>query len=71
MVDLGYFPYSAWKKINKNVLSEEKKLFQAGNPSGELALRYEVSRYLHQARGVNCEPEQIIIGAEMNTFFCF
>lgn len=63
MVDLGYFPYSAWKKINKNVLSEEKKLFQAGNPSGELALRYEVSRYLHQARGVNCEPEQIIIGA--------
>ena len=28
-----------------------------------MALRYEVSRYLHQARGVNCEPEQIIIGA--------
>ena len=63
MVDLDCFPYNTWRKITKNVLLEEKKLFQAGNPSGEAALRYEVSRYLHQARGVNCEPGQIVIGA--------
>lgn len=63
MVDLNCFPYNTWRKISKNVLLEEKKLFQAGNPSGEEALRYEVNRYLHQARGVNCEPEQIVIGA--------
>lgn len=63
MVDLSYFPYNAWRKINKNVLLEEEELFKAGNPSGEENLRREVNRYLHQARGVNCEPGQIVIGA--------
>ena len=63
MVDLKYFPYNAWRKINKNVLLEEEKLFRAGNASGEEALRREVTRYLHQARGVNCEPGQVVIGA--------
>lgn len=63
MVDLSYFPYNTWRKINRNVLLEERELFKAGNPSGEENLRREVNRYLHQARGVNCEQDQIVIGA--------
>lgn len=63
-MDLNSFPHNAWKKLSKEVLSEENRfLFQLGNPQGELELRETIAVYLHQARGVNAEPEQIVIGA--------
>ena len=34
-----------------------------GNPQGELSLRTAIGAYLHSARGVNCSPDQILIGA--------
>ena len=34
-----------------------------GDPRGDNTLREIICQYLHQARGVNCSPEQIIIGA--------
>nr|WP_294468529.1 PLP-dependent aminotransferase family protein [uncultured Sellimonas sp.] len=63
-VDLKRFPYQVWRKLSKDVLSEDKsELFRMGDPKGEYGLRRAVASYLHQARGVNCTPEQIIIGA--------
>lgn len=63
-IDLDNFPYNTWRKITKNTLMEDKrKLFQLGSPLGEPALRATISKYLHQARGVNCSSDQIILGA--------
>ncbi|MBU9728929.1 MocR-like pyridoxine biosynthesis transcription factor PdxR [Diplocloster modestus] len=63
-VDLERFPFNIWRKINRQVLSEEHTdLFLLGDPQGEAGLREAIARYLHQARGVNCTPEQIVIGA--------
>lgn len=63
-VDLNSFPYSAWRKLSRNILMEDnKKFFQLGDPQGEYELRCSIADYLHQARGVLAEPEQIVIGA--------
>lgn len=63
-IDMSLFPYATWKKITKNILVDARSsLFSLGEPQGDLALRVTISRYLHASRGVNCGPEQIIIGA--------
>lgn len=63
-IDMSLFPYATWKKITKNILVDARSsLFSLGEPQGDKALRVTISRYLHASRGVNCRPEQIIIGA--------
>ena len=63
-IDLDGFPYGVWRKVTRNVLLDDRKeLFQLGDPKGEWELRETISRYLHQARGVNCRPEQVVLGA--------
>lgn len=63
-IDLDSFPYNTWRKLSKNVLLDgENELFHMGDSKGEWELRCTISNYLHQARGVNCDPEQIIVGA--------
>ncbi len=62
--DMSRFPFSVWRKINKNVLSESGgSLFAQGDVQGEYSLRETIGRYLHSSRGVNCNPQQIIVGA--------
>lgn len=63
-IDMSGFPFSVWKRITKNILNDgNSELFARGEPQGDYELRLTISRYLHSSRGVNCEPEQIIIGA--------
>lgn len=63
-IDMSGFPFSVWKRINKNILNDgNSELFARGEPQGDYELRLTISRYLHSSRGVNCEPEQIIVGA--------
>ena len=63
-IDLEHFPYEIWRRLTRNVLLDDRKeLFQLGDPKGEWELREAISRYLHQARGVLCRPEQVILGA--------
>lgn len=63
-IDLDSFPYNTWRKLSKNVLLDgENELFQLGDSKGEWDLRCTIANYLHQSRGVNCGPEQIIVGA--------
>ncbi len=63
-IDMSLFPYATWKKITKNILVDAKSsMFALGEPQGDLELRTTICRYLHASRGVNCTPEQIIIGA--------
>ncbi len=63
-IDMSGFPFSVWKKITKNILTEANgELFARGETQGDLELRRTICRYLHSSRGVNCRPEQIIVGA--------
>lgn len=63
-LDMSAFPYGVWKRITKNILTEgNEELFALGEPQGDYDLRQTISRYLHSARGVNCAPEQIVVGA--------
>ena len=63
-IDLEHFPYAVWRKLSREVLQDDQKeLFHLGDPKGEYALRKAISSYLHQARGVNAQPSQIVIGA--------
>ena len=63
-IDMSCFPYATWKKITKNILVDaNSSMFSQGEAQGDFELRETICRYLHGARGVNCQPEQIIIGA--------
>ncbi len=63
-IDLDHFPYAVWRKLSREVLQDDQKeLFHLGDPRGEYALRSVICTYLHQARGVNVQPSQVIIGA--------
>lgn len=63
-VDLRSFPYNAWKRLSRDILMDDRtELFRSGDPKGEYGFRNAIRSYLHQARGVVCTPEQVIVGA--------
>lgn len=63
-IDMSGFPFGVWKRITKNILTDANSdLFSRGEPQGDYELRLTISRYLHSSRGVNCRPEQIVVGA--------
>lgn len=63
-IDLDHFPYATWRKLSREVLQDDKKeLFHLGDAKGEPSLRSAICTYLHQARGVNVQPSQIVLGA--------
>lgn len=63
-IDLEHFPYSAWRKLSREVLQDDQKeLFHLGDARGEPSLRAAICTYLHQARGVQVQPSQIVLGA--------
>ena len=63
-VDLKSFPYNTWRRLSRECLSNDRaELFRLGNPQGEYGLRNAICSYLHQARGVKCRPDQLIVGA--------
>lgn len=63
-IEMRSFPFDTWRKITRNILSQDKKeMFALGEAKGDLALRETIARYLHASRGVKCTAEQIIVGA--------
>lgn len=63
-VDGESFPIRVWKSVLHDALSMHiSSVHQYGDPRGEYGLRYHLARYLKRSRGVNCSPEQIIIGS--------
>jgi GntR family transcriptional regulator/MocR family aminotransferase len=63
-IDLENFPYNTWRKIMNNLLLDHRDgLFQLGASNGEWEIRDTIAQYLHHARGVKCDPGQMIIGA--------
>ncbi|ANY68692.1 GntR family transcriptional regulator [Paenibacillus sp. BIHB 4019] len=63
-VDAAHFPFAAWRKLaNLSLHQDQLDLCSYGDPLGEPGLREEIAKYLHGSRGVNCTPEQMMIGA--------
>lgn len=63
-IDYESFPFSLWRKITKNAISEyDDGLLRAGGAQGALPLRSAIADYLHHSRGVVCAPEQIIVSS--------
>lgn len=57
-----HFPRTVWGRLAKEVcLGAPNSLFGYSQPEGVPELRSVLARYLRQARGVRCEPEQIVI----------
>lgn len=44
-------------------MDDRTELFRTGDPQGEYGFRSAISNYLYQARGVDCTPDQVLIGA--------
>lgn len=69
-ISMKDFPFATWKKITKDILVDaNKEMFALGDARGDEELRVTISRYLHSSRGVNCSPEQVIVGAGSDYLF--
>ncbi|WP_312113897.1 MocR-like pyridoxine biosynthesis transcription factor PdxR [Brevibacillus reuszeri] len=59
---LELFPRTTWGKMVQRVCQEAPATaFGYGRPEGKQELREVLSRYLYRMRGVQCEPEQIVM----------
>lgn len=64
LCDMDCFDFIKWKKCSSKVFNDysDLLLFES-DPQGEIILRNQIARYVHSARGVKCNPSQIVIGA--------
>lgn len=62
-VDYKSFDFDLWKRYIKSALRNTKRLVAYGDPQGEYDLRVALMNYVREARGVICTPEQIVVGA--------
>ena len=58
-VDAEAFPFKVWQKLYRNQLQTYP--VQNSTWQGEKSLRNEITHYIQNARGINCQPEQIFI----------
>lgn len=64
-VDPALFPCRTWARLQKELLYSCPELLAPGDPQGDWALRQALADYLDEYRGVQCSPEQIVVGAGM------
>ena len=62
-VDDKSFDFKEWRRYMKSALRHTERLVAYGNPQGEYDLRVALMEYVKEARRVVCSPEQIVIGA--------
>lgn len=62
-VDKGSFRFDLWRRYMKNALRQDERLLSYGEPQGEAEFREVLAQYLQENRSVICTPEQIVIGA--------
>ena len=58
------FPFSVWAKLLREVLNTHQNDVMKNSPAqGTLVLRQAIAKHLHQFRGMDVNPDQIVIGA--------
>ena len=63
-LDRSYFPFTVWSRLmRQTILEEDTELLRAAPSNGAPALRRAIAAHLRQFRGMDVDPEQIIIGA--------
>lgn len=62
-VDKESFKFDIWRRYMKSALRQSEVLLSYGEPQGEEEFRKELAEYLREMRSVVCTPEQIVIGA--------
>ncbi len=62
-IDSSHFPVNIWQKLMKHVFDQEASCFLLGDNQGDYTFRLAIKHYLEQSRGVNCDIDQMIIGA--------
>ena len=63
-MDVDSFLTMCGESCQEDILKDNRtELFRTGDSKGEEGFRRAIASYLYQARGVECRPEQIIIGA--------
>lgn len=61
--NVSKFPFKEWLKCqNKAIKNHKQELSEITSPQGPYIVRKTIARMIALTRGVNCEPEQIIIG---------
>lgn len=64
VVDTDLFPNQTWAKLAREVLSENHhEMLNVTHPQGLPVLREEIARHLAQYRGIDANPDCIIIGS--------
>ncbi len=66
-VDVKSFNFDMWRRYIKSALRNTERLLSYGDVQGEYDLRVALCHYIREKRGVVCTPEQIVIGAGMQT----
>jgi GntR family transcriptional regulator/MocR family aminotransferase len=70
---LSHFPLAAWRgALDRAIRGAGAAALGYGDPLGELPLRAAIARHLSVARGVRCEPRQVVIaeGAQEAITLC-
>lgn len=63
-VDAEFFPFATWAKLTREVLSRrDSALLSSAPPQGILELRQAIVSHLYHFRGIQVQPEQIVVGA--------
>ncbi|WMJ77485.1 MULTISPECIES: MocR-like pyridoxine biosynthesis transcription factor PdxR [unclassified Sedimentibacter] len=62
-LDAASFPDKLWRKYLTDVLdgAEMQEVHSCGDVKGDIKLRTQLKEYLYHSRGVNCQPEQIVM----------
>ncbi|WP_342043225.1 MocR-like pyridoxine biosynthesis transcription factor PdxR [Bacillus sp. OTU2372] len=62
--DISFFPFKEWMKCQERaVQSYKRELSEISYSQGPYEVRETICRMIALTRGVNCEPEQIVLGA--------
>jgi len=62
-IDIRTFNAALWRRCINNALKEPENIAAYGQSQGEIILREILAKYSYEARGVIAAPEQIVIGA--------
>ncbi len=58
------FPFTVWAKLTRRVLTERgEELLRATPHSGAAELRCAIAAHLYRFRGIQADPDQIVVGA--------
>ncbi len=63
-IDKEHFPQELFRKYAKEAFDKQQLcLLDSGHKQGDYNLRKEIKQYIFHSRGVNCSPQQIIVGS--------